>query len=50
MHEAVIIANSHTPAWKVALLSCASPSMSLWSSYREKGEQYREEVKKLMRK
>jgi len=34
-----------TLPWKLALLSCAAPSFSLWSSYIEKAEEFKKEVK-----
>jgi UDP-N-acetylmuramoylalanine--D-glutamate ligase len=47
MHEAVQRANVKTSPWKIALLSCATPSMSIRTSYRQKWEQFKEEVEKL---
>jgi len=35
-----------TLPWKIALLSCASPSFSIWKSYTQKAEQFIEAVQK----
>ncbi len=45
MKKAVSFAYKHTKEWKIALLSCASPSFSLWKNYEEKGNMFQEEVK-----
>ncbi len=47
MRDAVKFAATHTPAWKIALLSCGSPSFSLWKSYKEKAAQFKEAVASL---
>ncbi len=47
MRDAVKFAASHTPIWKIALLSCGSPSFSLWKSYKEKAAQFKEAVASL---
>jgi UDP-N-acetylmuramoylalanine--D-glutamate ligase len=47
MADAVHTANTETSSWKVALLSCATSSFSLWTSYRQKWDLFREEVGKL---
>lgn len=47
MSEAVQFARKHTPVWKIALLSCASPSYSIWENYIEKWELFQETVRTL---
>jgi UDP-N-acetylmuramoylalanine--D-glutamate ligase len=42
MKEAVHIAKQNTRPWKIALLSCASPSYSLWKNFEEKGREFKE--------
>lgn len=44
MEEAVRFAAENTSADKVALLSCGSPSFSLWSGYKEKWVQFKKFV------
>lgn len=34
-----------TLPWKIALLSCAAPSFSLWDSYLDKADEFKKEVK-----
>lgn len=46
MEEAVQFAYQHTPKNTVALLSCASPSYSLWKNFEEKGSEFQKYVKK----
>jgi len=46
MEEAVKFAYKNTPANAICLLSCASPSYSLWKNFEEKGEQFQHFVKK----
>lgn len=46
MEEAVKFAYKHTPAGKTCLLSCASPSYSLWKNFEEKGNLFQFFVKK----
>jgi UDP-N-acetylmuramoyl-L-alanine---L-glutamate ligase len=46
MEEAVSIALQNTPLTKVVLLSCGSPSFSLWKGFEEKGRLYKEAIKK----
>ncbi|MEN9328752.1 MAG: hypothetical protein RI947_1560 [Candidatus Parcubacteria bacterium] len=41
MEEAVKFAYEHTPAGSICLLSCASPSYSLWKNFEEKGNEFR---------
>lgn len=45
MKNAVDFAYKVTLPGKVALLSCAAPSFSLWKSYIEKAEEFKKEVK-----
>jgi UDP-N-acetylmuramoylalanine--D-glutamate ligase len=47
MKEAVEFANRNTPKGKIALLSPACPSFSLWNSYAERGEDFEKEVLEL---
>ena len=44
MQEAVKFAYKHTKKGSVCLLSCASPSYSLWENFEEKGNQFKELV------
>ncbi len=46
MKEAVAFAYKNTPKGHICLLSCASPSYSLWKNFEEKGEQFKFFVKK----
>lgn len=45
MKEAVKFAFHHTEKGKVCLLSCASPSYSLWKNFEEKGDEFQKEVR-----
>ncbi len=45
MKEAVKFAYQHTQKGKVCLLSCASPSYSLWKNFEEKGDEFKKFVK-----
>ena len=47
MEEAVKFAFKHTGLGKICLLSCASPSYSLWKNFEEKGDQFQSAVKKI---
>ncbi len=47
MEEAVQIAASHTPKGKICLLSPASASYNLFRDYADRGDQFKEWVKKL---
>jgi UDP-N-acetylmuramoylalanine--D-glutamate ligase len=47
MEEAVKFAFKFTEKGSVCLLSCASPSYSLWKNFEEKGEQFVKAVKSL---
>jgi len=47
MEEAVNFAYRYTKEGEVCLLSCASPSYSLWKNFEEKGNQFKFWVKKL---
>jgi UDP-N-acetylmuramoylalanine--D-glutamate ligase len=44
MKKWVSFAYKHTKEWKIALLSCASPSFSLWKNYEEKGNLFQQEI------
>ncbi|MEK7658299.1 MAG: UDP-N-acetylmuramoyl-L-alanine--D-glutamate ligase [Patescibacteria group bacterium] len=50
MEEAVKFAYKHTKEGRVCLLSCASPSYSLWKNFEEKGNQFQSAVKKYAKK
>lgn len=47
MKEAVQFAYTHTNHGKICLLSCASPSYSLWKNFEHKGDEFQKWVKKL---
>lgn len=47
MKNAVIFAYSHTSRWRVALLSCAAQSFSLWKNFEIKGAEFKKFVKEL---
>ena len=47
MEEAVKFAFKYTKTGTICLLSCASPSYSLWKNFEEKGDQFKEFVKKI---
>jgi UDP-N-acetylmuramoylalanine--D-glutamate ligase len=47
MEEAVKFAYKCTEAGQICLLSCASPSYSLWKNFEEKGDQFQSFVKNL---
>ncbi|MDD4531046.1 MAG: cyanophycin synthetase, partial [Candidatus Gracilibacteria bacterium] len=47
MKEAVEFAYKNTPAGKVCLLSCASPSYSIWKNFEEKGNEFKKWVAKI---
>lgn len=47
MEEAVRLAYIHTPKDSVCLLSCASPSYSLWKNFEEKGDQFQKFVREI---
>jgi UDP-N-acetylmuramoylalanine--D-glutamate ligase len=46
MENAVKFAYRNTAPGKICLLSCASPSYSLWKNFEEKGDQFKKFVKK----
>jgi UDP-N-acetylmuramoylalanine--D-glutamate ligase len=50
MDEAVKFAYLHTKKDKICLLSCASPSYSLWKNYIEKGNEFRKYVEEYGKK
>ena len=47
MEEGVNFSYQYTQSWKIALLSTATPSFSLWKDFEEKGDLFQEWVKKL---
>ncbi len=47
MKKAVEFAYKNTKKGQICLLSCASPSYSLWKNFEEKGEQFKFFVKKI---
>jgi UDP-N-acetylmuramoylalanine--D-glutamate ligase len=47
MQKAVRFAYKNTEEGKICLLSCASPSYSLWKNFDEKGKHFKKLVKKL---
>lgn len=46
MEEAVIFAYQHTKPGAICLLSCASPSYSLWKNFEEKGDSFKAFIEK----
>jgi UDP-N-acetylmuramoylalanine-D-glutamate ligase len=46
MSDAVEFAYKYTSKWKVCLLSCASPSYSIWKNFEEKGDLFKKEILK----
>jgi UDP-N-acetylmuramoylalanine--D-glutamate ligase len=44
MKKAVLFAYKYTPKGTICLLSCASPSYSLWKNFEEKGDQFKKIV------
>ena len=46
MENAVEFAYKNTRAGGICLLSCASPSYSLWENFEEKGDEFKKFVKK----
>ncbi len=47
MLEAIKFAYKHCKIWEVALLSCASPSFSMYKNYKEKWDDFKEKIKTL---
>src|SRR3989344_324680 len=47
MEQAVLFAYRHTKPGQVCLLSCASPSYSLWKNFEQKANAFKKSVKKL---
>lgn len=47
MHDAVQRASQKTKPWAIALLSCWSPSFSIWSWFVEKWTLFKEEARKI---
>ena len=50
MEAAVKFAYKYTAPGKICLLSCASPSYSLWKNFEEKGDKFQLAVKKFSKK
>lgn len=48
MQAAVKFAYMYTEKWKMALLSTASPSYSVWKNFEEKGDLFKKYVKELL--
>lgn len=46
MEDAIKFVYEHTPEGSICLLSCASPSFSLWKNFEEKGDLFAHFVKK----
>ncbi|MGD0576614.1 MAG: hypothetical protein ABSA74_00880, partial [Candidatus Staskawiczbacteria bacterium] len=44
MEDAVKFAYKYTQKGEICLLSCASPSYSLWKDFEEKGDQFKAQV------
>lgn len=44
MTDAVHRANKHTPVGKTVLLSCASPSYSVWKNFEQKGDLFQQAI------
>jgi len=44
MQEAIKFAYAHTPAGMICLLSCASPSYTLWKNFEEKGNAFQDAI------
>ncbi len=47
MEKAIKFAYQYTKPGKICLLSCASPSYSLWKNFEEKGDQFQSIVKRM---
>jgi UDP-N-acetylmuramoylalanine--D-glutamate ligase len=45
MEDAIKFAYKYTTKNKICLLSCASPSYSLWKNYEEKGDLFQKFIK-----
>jgi len=45
MKDAVLFAHKNTKRGKICLLSCASPSYSLWKNFEQKGEEFQKYIK-----
>lgn len=45
MEDAVKFAYQYTPAGKICVLSCASPSYSVWKNFEEKGDEFQKYIK-----
>ncbi len=49
MKEAVEFAYKNCKSWEIALLSCASPSFSMYNNYVERGEDFKKEAEEQKR-
>jgi len=49
MNEAVKFAYKNTEQGSICLLSCASPSYSLWKNFEEKGDEFQLAIKKFLK-
>ncbi|OHA17761.1 MAG: UDP-N-acetylmuramoylalanine--D-glutamate ligase [Candidatus Taylorbacteria bacterium RIFCSPHIGHO2_01_FULL_46_22b] len=47
MKKAVEYAYTHTPEGSICLLSCASPSYSIWKNFEEKGDLFQRSIREL---
>lgn len=47
MEEAIKFAYENTNAWEIVLLSCASPSYSMYNNYKERGDDFKNMAEKL---
>ncbi len=47
MKTAVEFAYKNTQSWEVILLSCASPSYSMYKNYKQRGEDFKNNAEKL---
>jgi len=45
MKDAVTFAYKHTSSWQIMLLSCASPSFSMYDNYKQRGDDFANQVK-----
>lgn len=45
MQEALTFAYKNTQAWQVILLSCASPSFSMYDNYKQRGDDFAKQAK-----
>lgn len=45
MKDAVTFAYKHTSSWQIMLLSCASPSFSMYDNYKQRGDDFANQAK-----